>query len=87
MEEVEKRGKKSNNEYKLYDLGAHKNEIIEQLKILGNNDLEDMVFRTELNYSELKKVFDMKYIDTSTEEDTLPPGLYEVSVISLILKN
>ena len=58
VEENRKRGnqiKIGENEYKLSNPDTHKNEIIDELKNLENNDLEDMVFRKELTYSETEK--------------------------------
>ena len=69
MGEVKKRGtqrKIGDNQYKTLDLGTGKNEIIEQLQIVEYNDLEDMVFRMELISSEIEKIFDMNYVNTST---------------------
>ena len=38
------------------DFDTHKNEIIEELKNLDENNLEDMVFRMELTYKEIEKL-------------------------------
>ena len=38
--------------------------MIEQLKNIEYNDLEDMVFRIELTYSEIEYTLDLKYIAT-----------------------
>ena len=46
VEEVRKRGKKikiGDNEYKLSDFDTQKNEILEELKNVKYNDLEDLV--------------------------------------------
>ena len=51
VQEVKKRGtqiKTGDKEYKLSDLGSQKSEIIEELKNVKYNNLEDMVFRMEL---------------------------------------
>ena len=75
-------------EYKLYDIDdTHKNEISDGLKNIGDNDLEDMVFRNEITYYEVEKILDLKYIDRSTIGHTLPPGIYEISDINLMLKS
>ena len=37
-----------------------KNEIIEELKNIKDNDLEDMVFRKDLAYNKIEKIVDMK---------------------------
>ena len=51
------------------------------------NDLEDMVFRTELAYSKIEKILDIKYIATSVTAYTLPPGIYEITDINSMLKS
>ena len=53
-------------EYILSHLGFHKNEINEELKIVGLNDLEDMVFRMLLTYNEIENLLDMEYIDAKS---------------------
>ena len=45
-----------------------------------------MVFRMELTYSEIERIFDMTYIATSTIGYTLEPGIYEVIDDNLMLK-
>ena len=90
VEEVKKRGNRikiGDNEYNLSELGSRKNEIIEEMKNVDYNDLEDMVFGMELTYSEIEKILDVKYIDTSTIGYTLPPGIYEIDDKNLMLKN
>ena len=60
VEEVRKRGNKikiGNNEYKLSDFDTQKNEILEELKNVKYNDLEDLVYRMRLSYDEIM----MKY--------------------------
>ena len=44
-----------------------------------------MVFRMKLTYSENEKIIDLKYIATSTIGYTLPPVIYEISDINLML--
>ena len=70
----------------LEDLDTNKKEIIEELKIIKYNDLEDMVFRMELTYDEIVDRLDIKYIAGSTKGYTLPPGIYEISDLNLVLK-
>ena len=77
--EVRKRGnqiKAEEKEHKLSDLGTHKNEIIKELKSIEYNDLEDMVLRMELTYSETENIVDMNNIDASTTRYTLEPRIY-----------
>ena len=67
VEEIRRRGREKKlgeNEYEIFDLDIHKNEIIEQLENAEYNDLEDVVFRMELIYSEFEKILDGKYIAT-----------------------
>ena len=90
LKKLKKRGnqiKKGDNEYKLSDPSTRKNEINENLKNVEYKDLEDMVFRMELTYSEIEKIIDLKYIATSTIGYTLQPVIYESSDINLMVKN
>ena len=70
---------KGDNEYKLTDLGTHKNAIFEELKNAEYNDHENMIFRMELTYSEIAGILDTTYIATSSRRYTLPTGIYEIS--------
>ena len=45
-----------------------------------------MVFRMELTNSEIEKVVEIKYVNTSTIGFTSPPGVYVFSDINLMLK-
>ena len=74
-------------EYILSDLGFHKNEKNEELKIVRFNDLEDMVFRMLLTNNEIENILDMKHIDAKSTGYTFPPGIYEVYDINLMLKS
>ena len=65
-------------EYKLYDLGFHKNEINEELKNVRFNDFEDLVFRMLLTNNEVANLLDMKYIDAKSTVYIFPTGVYEV---------
>ena len=62
-------------------------KLIEELKNLEYNDLEDMVFRMGLTYSEIENILDMKYIPTLVSGYTLPLGIYEISDINSMLKS
>ena len=47
---------------------------------MENNDLEDLVFRMELTYSEIEKILHTKFIPTSSSGFTpLPAEVYENS--------
>ena len=75
------------SDYKLSDHDIHKNEIIEKLKSIRCNDLEDMVYRMELTYDGNIDILDKKYIGASTTGYTLPRGIYEISDLNLMLKS
>ena len=82
MEQLRKRGnqtKTGDEEYNLFDLDTHKNEIIGELKNVDYKDLEDVVLRMELFYSEIKKILYLKHIATSTIGYTLHVGIDEIS--------
>ena len=52
------------NHFSLSSLGMFKDEILEQLKNVKYNDLEDMVYRFQLTYDEIIDILDLKYIPT-----------------------
>ena len=67
VEEVRKRGDKikiADKEYKLSDFDNQKYEILEELKNVKYNDLEDLVYRMRLSYDEIMNILDLKYIPT-----------------------
>ena len=89
VEEVRKRGNKikiEDNEYKLSDFDTQKNEILEELKNVKYNDLEDLVYRMRLSYDEVMDILDLKYIPTKRTGYSLDPGIYEVNDLNNTLK-
>ena len=89
VEEVKKRGNKikiGDSEYKLSDFDTQKNEILEELKNVEYNDLEDLVYRIRLSYDELMDILDLKYIPTKRTGYSLNPGIYEVVDLDNSLK-
>ena len=90
VEEVRKRGniiKIGDEEYKLSDFDNQKYEIIEELKKVKYNDLEDFVYRMRLNYDEITDILDLKYIPTKRTGYSLNPGIYEVVDLNNTLKH
>ena len=90
VEEVKKRGNKikiADKEYKLSDFDNQKYEILEELKKVGYNDLEDLVYRMRLSYDEIMNILDLKYIPTKRTGYSLNPGIYEVIDLNNTLKN
>ena len=86
---VRERGVKikiGDNEYKLSDFDTQKNEILEELKNVKYNDLEDLVYRMQLTRDEIIDVFDLKYITTKRTGYSLNPGIYEVIDLNNALK-
>ena len=68
VEEVRKRRnqiKIGETEFEVSEVDYRKNEIIEGLGNINYNDLEDMVYRLELTYTEIEYLFDSNYIDAS----------------------
>ena len=63
-----------------------KHEILEELKNLKYNDLEDLVYRFRLTYNEIIDILDLKYIPTKRIGHSLNPGIYEVVDLNNILK-
>ena len=89
VEEVKKRGNKikiGDNEYKLSDFDNQKYEIIEELKNVKYNDLEDLVYRMRLSYDEIMDILDLNYIPTKRTGYSLNPGIYEVIDLNNTLK-
>ena len=89
VEEVRKRGNKikiEDNEYKLSDFDSQKNEILEELKNVKYNDLEDLVYRMRLSYDEVMDILDLKYNPTKRTGYSLDSGIYEVDDLNNTLK-
>ena len=89
VEEVRKRGneiKIGDNEYDLSDFDTQKNEILEKLKSVKYNDLEDLVYKMRLSYDEIMDILDLKYIPTKRIGYSLDPGIYEVIDLKNTLK-
>ena len=89
VEEVRKTGNKikiEGNENKLSDFDTQKNEILEELKNVKFNDLEDFVYRMRLSYDEVMDILDLKYIPTERTGYSLDPDIYEVDELNNTLK-
>ena len=89
VKEVRKRGserKLGDNGYKLSDFDTQKNEILEELKIVNYNDLDDLVYSIQLTYDELIDILDIKYLSTKRTGYSLNPGIYEVVDLNNTLK-
>ena len=90
VEEVKKRGNKikiADKEYKLSDFDNQKYEILQELKNVKYNDLEDLVYRMRLSYDEIMNILDLKYIPTKRTGYSLNPGIYEVNDLNNSLKH
>ena len=89
IEEVRKRGHKikiGDNEYQLSDFDTQKNEILEELRNVKYNDLEDLVYRMRLSFDEIMNILDLKYIPTKRTGYSLNPGIYEIIDLNNTLK-
>ena len=89
VEEVKKRGNKikiADKEYKLSDFDNQKYEILQELKNVKYNDLEDLVYRMRLSYDEIMDILDLKYIPTKRTGYSLNPGIYKVVDLNNTLK-
>ena len=60
--------------------------MLEEIKKAKYNDLEDIVYRMQLNYDEIIDNLDLKYIPTKRTGDILNPGIYEVVDLNNTLK-
>ena len=89
VKEVRKRGNITKTgviEYKLSDFDTQKNEILEELRNVKYNDLEDLVYRMQLTYDEIMDILDLKYTPTERTGYSLNPGIYEVVDLNNTLK-
>ena len=89
VEEVRKRGNKikiGDIYYKISDFDTQKNEILEDLKNVKYNDLEDLVYRMQLTYNEIIDILDLKFIPTKRRGYSLNRGVYEVIDLNNSLK-
>ena len=90
VEEVKKRGNKikiADKEYKLSDFDNQKYEILQGLKNVKYNDLEDLVYRMRLSYDEIMDILDLNYILTKRTGYSLDLGIYEIIDIINTLKH
>ena len=90
VKEVRKRGNKIKigvNEYKLSDFDSQKHEILEELKNVKYNDLEDLVYRMQLTYDEIINILDLKYISTKRIGYSVEPNIYNIVDLNKTLKN
>ena len=87
VEQVRKKGLILINDYSLSSLGMFKDEILEELKKVKYNDLEDLVYRFRLTYDEIMDILDLKYISTERMGYTIEPNIYNVVDLNKTLKN
>ena len=90
VKEVKERGNKikiANKEYKLSDFDNQKYEILQELKNVKYNDLEDLVYRMRLSYDEIMDILDLKYIPTKRTGYSLNPDIFEVVDLNNTLKH
>ena len=77
VKEVRERGHQiiiGDKEYKLSDFDTFKEEILEELKDVKYNDLEDLVYRMQLTYDEIIDILDLKYVPTKRIGYSLKPN-------------
>ena len=90
VEEVKKRGHKikiADKEYKISNFDNQKYEILQELKNVKYNDLEDLVYRMRLSYDDIMDILDLNYIPTKRTGYSLNPGIYEVVDLNNTLKH
>ena len=79
--EVRKRAnqlRKGDNEYKLSVLDTQKKEILEEIKNVKYNGLEDLVYRMQLTYDETTGNLKLKYIPRKRTGHSLNPAIYKI---------
>ena len=89
VKEVRKTGNKiqiGDNEYRLSEFGTQKNEILEELKIVEYNDLEDLVYTMQLTYDEIIDVLNSKYNPTKRMGYSIEPNINNVVDLNNTLK-
>ena len=59
-----------------------KEEILEGLKNVKYNDLEDMVYRLQLTYDKIINILDFKYVPTKRIGYCLKPDIYQIRDIN-----
>ena len=64
-----------------------KNEIVEELKNVKYNDIEDMVYRMQLTNDEIIDILDLKYIPSKRSGHQLNPSVYEVINLNKTLRS
>ena len=64
-----------------------KDEILEELKNVKYNDIEDLVYRFKLTYDEIMDILDLKYIPTKRTGYSIEPNIYNVVDLNNTLKN
>ena len=57
------------------------------MKNAEDNELEDMVSRTDITYSEVEYKLDVNYTAASCKRYTLSPGIHEFTDINLLIKS
>ena len=87
VEQVRKKGLILINDYSLSSFGMFKDEILEELKNVKYNDLEDLVYRLKLTYNEIMDILDLKYIPTKRTGYSIEPNIYNVVHLNKTLKN
>ena len=87
VEQVTKKGLILINDYSLSSLGMFKDEILEELKNVKYNDLEDLVYRFKLTYDEIMDILDLKYIPTKRTGYSIEPNIYNVVDLNKTLIN
>ena len=87
VEQVRKKGLILINDYSLSSLGMFKDVILEELKNVKYNDLEDLVYRFKLTYDEIMDILDLKYIPTKITGYSIEPNIYNVVDLNKTLKN
>ena len=60
VEQVRKKGINLINDYSISCLGTFRSEILEELKNVRHDDLEDLVYRFQLTYDEFIDILDFK---------------------------
>ena len=87
VEQVGKKGLILINDYSLSSLGMFKDEILQELKNVNYNDLEDLVYRFKLTYDEIMDILDLKYIPTKRTGYSIEPNIYNVVDLNKTFKN
>ena len=83
VQELKKRDHRiiiGDTDYKFSEFDTFKEEMLEEIKNVKYNDLEDMVHRFQLTDDEIINILDFKYIPPKKTDYFLNPTIYQKAI-------